>query len=118
MRTMIILLSICLSTSASADMYKCVDPATGQTTFSQTRCAGAPARININVSRPSPESVAASAARQSAIDRSRRDAAEIQRRSRVETPPAAPSTNIYDSLSRSMEDSNRNIRQLRALQYR
>ncbi|MCK7581717.1 MAG: DUF4124 domain-containing protein [Chromatiales bacterium] len=43
------------STSAAAQIYKCTDPATGKTTYSQTQCATNAALADIHVATPSEE---------------------------------------------------------------
>lgn len=43
------------STSAAAQIYKCTDPATGKTTYSQTQCATNAAPADIHVATPSEE---------------------------------------------------------------
>ena len=47
-----------LCATASAEIYKCTDPATGQTTFSQTQCAVDAEAVTVDVTRPSQSAVA------------------------------------------------------------
>jgi len=46
-------IGLMLCATASAEIYKCTDPATGRTTFSQTQCAADAQAVDIHVHRPS-----------------------------------------------------------------
>jgi hypothetical protein len=112
-------------TAAGAGVYKCTDPETGAVTFSQVRCATDAQPIDVQVDRPRPEDVARANARQEAYAKAQRDKEDARLRAEAEAArqrqeaaranaPRPMST--QEMLSRSIEDSGRNIRQLRAIQ--
>ena len=113
-----------ISTAASGQVYQCVDTE-GRKTFSQTRCSAEAEAVTVNVSRPRPEDVARAQARQRDYEQAQRDKEDARLRAEAEATrqrqkaaranaPRPMST--QEMLTRTIEDTGRNLRQLHAIQ--
>lgn len=63
--TAALLLALCWSTSASAQIYRCVDPANGHTSFTDQPCP--PGQTAAEIAVPEPNTVDSSGAREQAL---------------------------------------------------
>ena len=59
MRKTTFIIALLASSAAHGQMFKCTDPATGRTIFSQTQCATEAQSIDVDVHRPSADQIEA-----------------------------------------------------------